>query len=211
LTGAAVTLKISIGGLAITGVFEGSLASIRFLIANRLVQFLITSYVEVLRNIPSLTQLLVIYFGLAYIGIRLNSLMAAIIIGLGLIGAAVQADVFRAGLQAGPQGQHEAALAIGLTPLRTFTLIIVPQAWRNSLPPLGSYAIGLVKDTSLAAIAAPEIMFNARTIVSQTFATSTVYALASLIYLAITVGLGCLVTRLEFRTQNDLTLLLELL
>ncbi len=94
-------------------------------------------------------------------------------------------------------------MAIGLSPLQAFRLVVLPQAWRISLPPLGNYAIGLVKDTSLvAAIAAPEIMFNARQIVNETFETTLVYGSAALIYLVITLALSRLLA--VRRTQGGL-------
>jgi ABC-type amino acid transport system permease subunit len=108
-----------------------------------------------------------------------------------MIGGAVVFDIFRAGFQSVPKGQSEAAAAIGLRPLATFRLVILPQGLRLALPPLGNYAVGLVKDTSLvAAIAAPEVMFNARQIVNETFATAWVYGAAALLYLALTFIVG---------------------
>lgn len=197
LTGACVTLQVSAGALAVAVCLGLLLASLGVLRPARSVRIIIAAYVEIFRNIPSLTHLFLIYFGLAYLGLRLTSLTAAVL-GLGLIGGAVLADVFRAGLQAVPAGQWEAALAIGLSPFKAFRLVILPQAWRISLPPLGNYAIGLVKDTSLvAAIAAPEIMFNARQIVNETFETALVYGSAALIYLVITFGLSWLLAVVE--------------
>jgi polar amino acid transport system permease protein len=199
LTGAYVTIGVALGALAVAITLGLLLASLRFLYPTQAVHVAIATYVEFFRNIPSLTHLFIIYFGLAYLGLRLTSLTAAIL-GLGLIGGAVLADVFRAGFQAVSAGQREAAMAIGLSPLQAFRLVVLPQAWRISLPPLGNYAIGLVKDTSLvAAIAAPEIMFNARQIVNETFETTLVYGSAALIYLVITLALSRLLAVLERR------------
>lgn len=199
LTGAVVTLEVSVGALVVAIALGLGLASIRFMYPTRVLQGAIAAYVELFRNIPSLTHLFIIYFGLAYLGLRLTSLTAAVI-GLGLIGGAVLTDVFRAGFQAVQPGQREAAMAVGLSPLQGFCLVILPQAWRISLPPLGNYAIGLVKDTSLvAAIAAPEIMFNARQIVNETFETTLVYGSAAAIYVVITFGLSRVVGHLERR------------
>lgn len=199
LTGAVTTLEVTAGALMLAFVLGAALAATQYLVRSPAIHFAIGAYTEIFRNVPSLTYLFIVYFGLAYVGIRLSSLMAAIL-GLGLIGGAVLTDVFRAGLQAIARGQHEAALALGLSRFQAFRLVIVPQARRICLPPLGNYAIGLVKDTSLvAAIAAPEIMFNARQIVNESFQAALVYGLAALIYLAITCSLGHVVKILERR------------
>lgn len=197
LAGCLVTLEVSAGALAVAVIWGGLLASVRFLKPSRLLDVTVSAYVEIFRNIPTLTHLFIIYFGLAYFGITLPSLAAAIL-GLGLIGGAVMTDVFRAGFQAVPKGQTEAALAAGLPPLLAFRLVVFPQALRIILPPMGNYAVGLVKDTSLvAAISAPEIMFNARQIVNVSFETGLVYGIAALIYLVLTFGLTTVFTLLE--------------
>lgn len=202
LRGAIVTVEVSVGALIVAIILGMVLATARFLFPRPAVLFPVGVYVEFFRNIPSLTHLFLLYFGLAYLGLRLPSLAAAIL-GLGLIGGAVLADVFRAGFQAIPQGQREAAAAVGLTPLQAFYFIVLPQGLRISLPSLGNYAIALVKDTSLvAAIAAPEIMFNARQIVNETFQTSLVYGSAAVLYLIMTFSLGRFVDHLERRVAH---------
>lgn len=199
LAGCLVTLEVSAGALVFAVIWGAFLASVRFLKPNRLLDVVISAYVEIFRNIPTLTHLFIIYFGLAYFGITLSSLTAAIL-GLGLIGGAVMTDVCRAGFQAVPKGQTEAALAAGLPPFLAFRLVVFPQALRIILPPMGNYAVGLVKDTSLvAAISAPEIMFNARQIVNVSFETGLVYGIAALIYLVLTVGLTAMFAFLEKR------------
>jgi polar amino acid transport system permease protein len=190
LSGAIVTIEVSLGALALAMAIGLTLATIDNLARARATAFVIRVYVEALRNVPSLTFLFLLYFGLAALGLRLSSLTAAIA-GLGMIGGAVVFDIFRAGFQSVPKGQSEAAAAIGLKPLAAFRLVILPQGLRLALPPLGNYAVGLVKDTSLvAAIAAPEVMFNARQIVNETFATAWVYGAAALLYLALTFIVG---------------------
>src|SRR4029453_15316168 len=93
-----------------------------------------------------------------------------------------------------------AALAVGMTPGMTFREIILPQTWRVTLPPIGNYAIQLVKDTSLvAAIAAPEIMFTARNLVVNTFETTLLYGFAAALYLIICIPLSRVIRRVEKR------------
>lgn len=190
LSGAIVTVEVSAGALAVALALGLVLATIEHLTSNRIAVLAIRIYVEALRNIPSLTFLFLLYFGLAATGVRLSSMTAAVV-GLGLIGSAVVTDIYLAGFRSVSKGQSEAAAAIGLRPLIAFRLVILPQGLRLSLPPLGNYAVGLVKDTSLvAAIAAPEVMFNARQIVNETFATAAVYSAAALFYLALTFVVG---------------------
>lgn len=196
---AGVTIEVAAGAFAVAVLFGLLLASVRYFVVSRIVRIPIAIYVEIFRNVPSLTHLFIIFFGLAYLGIRLNSLTAAII-GLGLIGAAVLTDIFRAGFEAVHIGQREAALAVGMTPRLAFREIILPQTWRVTLPPIGNYAVQLVKDTSLvAAIAAPEIMFTARNLVVNTFETTLVYGIAAALYLVICIPLSRAIRRLERR------------
>ena len=199
LRGAITTIQVAAGALVVAILIGLSLAVARVLYRSRVLNAAIATYIEIFRNVPSLTHLFIIYFGLASVGVRLSSLTAAIL-GLGLIGGAILTEIFRAGLEAPHLGQREAALAVGMSPFMMFRHILLPQASRVALPPLGNYAIGLVKDTSLvAAIAAPEIMFNARELVNITFQTTIVYGLAAAIYLCITLSLGHLIRRLERR------------
>lgn len=196
---AGVTIQVAAGAFLLATMLGLALATIRFFLPSRIVRFLIATYIEIFRNIPSLTHLFIIFFGLAYAGITLGSLAAAII-GLGLIGAAVLADVFRAGFEAVHAGQREAGLAVGMTPAMVFRTVVLPQTWRVTLPPLGNYAIQVVKDTSLvAAIAAPEIMFTARNLVVNTFETALVYGIAAALYLVICIPLSRALRRLERR------------
>jgi His/Glu/Gln/Arg/opine family amino acid ABC transporter permease subunit len=199
MLGAVTTIAIACGAFVLATLLGFALASARYLWPSRLLNGAIQVFVEIYRNVPSLTHLFILYFGLAYLGIRLSSIAAAII-GLGLIGAAGLSEVYRAAFQAVPAGQREAALSMGLRPLPSFRLIVLPQAWRLVLPPLGNYAVQLIKDTSLvAAIAAPEIMFTARNLVVNTFQTTLVYLLATLIYLALCLPLVRFLRSLERR------------
>src|SRR5262245_2010339 len=106
------------------------------------------AYIEFFRGTPALVQLFVIYFGLPDIGIEPSPLQAAII-GLGLNGAAYLAEIYRAGIESIHQGQMEAALSLGLTPLRAMRYIVLPQALRTMLPPITNFAIVLLKDTAI--------------------------------------------------------------
>jgi polar amino acid transport system permease protein len=199
LTGATVTITVTLASLAIAATLGFLLALVREFSGLRLLNFAIDAYVEYLRNIPALSHLFILYFGLASIGFAITSIPAAII-GLGLVGSAVTCDIYRSGFSALGKGQSEAALAVGMTPMQVIWLILSPQAFRVALPPLGNYALQLLKDTSVvSAIAAPEIMFYARSMVTSTFQTTLIYSSAALIYLAMSLPLAWGVARLEKR------------
>lgn len=196
LLGAVTTVTITLVSLVIAIVLGLALALVqRARIAW--LNWIITAYIEVFRNTPVLTQLFIIYFGLPYLGYKIPSFLAAII-GLGLNGSAVLAEVFRSGIAAIHTGQREASLSVGMTPWMAMRYIILPQTWRITLPPTGNYAIALFKDTAVvSAIAAPEIMFYARNLVTSTFDTAFIYLLVALIYFALAFPMARLVDRLE--------------
>jgi His/Glu/Gln/Arg/opine family amino acid ABC transporter permease subunit len=197
---AGITIVVSVGALFVALTLGLCLASLRHFFVSPVIRRPVQAYVELFRNIPSLTHLFILFYGLAYLGLRLGSITAAIC-GLGLIGAASLCEVFRAGFESIHHGQREAALAVGMSPFMAFREIILPQTWRVTLPPIGNYAVQLVKDTSLvAAIAAPEIMFTARNLVVNTFETTMVYTLAAALYLALCLPLSRAVRYLEART-----------
>ena len=196
LLGAGTTIGITVASLVVAIVLGLTLSLIRIM-GVRPLNWIINTYVEVFRNTPVLAQIFIIYFSLPYLGINIDPFPAAVI-GLGLNGGAVLSEVFRAGLNAIHHGQREAALAVGMTPWMNLRHIILPQTWRITLPPLGNYAIALLKDTAVvSAIAAPEIMFWARNLVTSTFETTFVYILAALLYFCLSFPLARLVEHFE--------------
>jgi His/Glu/Gln/Arg/opine family amino acid ABC transporter permease subunit len=201
LRGAIMTVQITAGALVIAIVLGLIMAVIKTS-RVRVVRFLVDAYIEIFRGIPALTLLFILYFGLAYAGLQIKSAPAAIL-GLGLVGCATLTEVFRSGFEALHHGQREAALAVGMTPIMAMRNIILPQAVRITLPPIGNYAIGLLKDTAIvSAIAAPEIMFYARNLVTSTFDTTTIYVLAAILYFCLSFPLARIVSRLEERRRS---------
>jgi len=201
LLGAVTTAEITAGAFILA-----TLIGLSFAVAQRLhfrpLRIAIAIYVDVFRAVPVLTQLFIIYFGLTEIGIRLDPLPSAIV-GFGINGGAYLTEVFRAGLESIHQGQMEAAQMLGMTRLTALRIVILPQAVRVVLPPLGNFAIGLLKDTALAsAVAAPELMFRARTLVDKTFLATQIFVTAAAIYLAMSLPLGYLTRRAEARLSR---------
>jgi len=201
LRAAIVTLEITAGGFMLA-VLIGLVFALLQALRLRPLQVLIAVYVDVFRAVPVLTQLFIIYFGLTEIGIRLDPLPSAIV-GFGINGGAYLTEVFRAGIQSIHQGQMEAAQMLGMTRLSALRIVILPQAMRVVLPPLGNFVIGLLKDTALAsAVAAPELMFQARTLVDKTFLATQIFVAAAVIYLAMSLPLGYLTRRAEARVAR---------
>ena len=158
------------------------------------------SWIELIRGTPALTQLFILYFGLADFGLQMPPLVAAIV-GLGINGSAYLAEIFRSGIQAVGHGQTEAALSLGMSPYWTARDVVLPQAARMMVPPFVNYGVQLLKDTSLiSSIAAPEIMFHARNLVMETYESMTIYLLVAAIYLTISIPLSRLASYLQTRT-----------
>jgi len=164
-----------------------------------LVRWLVTAYVEVFRNTPLLIQIFFIYFGLPLVFMRLPS-FASGLLALTLYGAAYNCEVFRAGLEAVPHGQHEAARSTGLTAWQEARYVIVPQALRISFPALGNNLVSLVKNSSLVSvIGMVELMFVANDISFNNFRSFEVYGAAVVYYMVIVLGLSRLLSVMERR------------
>jgi polar amino acid transport system permease protein len=154
-------------------------------------------YVTIIRNLPILVLVLFSYFALPQMGVRLGKI-ESFVATLAVYSGAYLAEVFRAGLIAIPVGLNEAGLAIGLTPMQIRASIIIPLMFRNALPSLGSTMISLFKDTSLAAaIAVPELTFEARKINVETFRVVETWLVASGLYVATCSVLAALLRAVE--------------
>lgn len=165
------------------------------------IRWLMVAFVEVGRGTPALVILFLIYFALPDLlpALSLDSFTAAVL-GLGLQGGAVLSEIFRAGIDAVDRGQREAGISLGLTPGQTMIDVLAPQAIRVVLPPVGNYAIGLLKDTSIASIiAAPDLMLRAKDLASSSFLPMQVYVLVAVFYFAMSYPMSLIVGRLELK------------
>ncbi|VFR17107.1 FIG00984945: hypothetical protein [plant metagenome] len=199
LDGAWIAAQIALGAALLAFVLGLALALLDVFVPLRALRLAIAAFIEWMRNVPALAHLFILYFGLASVGIRFSPITAAVL-GLGLVGAAVLCEVFSAGMRALHIGQREAALAVGLTPMQTLRHILLPQMLKLTLPAVTNYVAQLIKDTSIAsAIAAPEIMFWARNLVTSTFQTPLIYASAIVLYAMIVLPVSWLLGRLERR------------
>jgi His/Glu/Gln/Arg/opine family amino acid ABC transporter permease subunit len=165
------------------------------------IRWAMVAFVEVGRGTPALVILFLIYFALPDLlpALSLDSFTAAVL-GLGLQGGAVLSEIFRAGIDAIDRGQREAGISLGLTPSQAMVDVIAPQAIRVVLPPVGNYAIGLLKDTSIASIiAAPDLMLRAKDLASSSFLPMQVYVLVAVFYFAMSYPMSLLVGQLELK------------
>jgi len=155
-------------------------------------------YVEVFRGTPVLLQLYVLYFGLAPL-IALDAFTAAVV-GLGLNYAAYEAELYRAGLEAVPAGQTEAALALGMSRRQALAHIVLPQALRVALPGIANDFIALLKDTSLVSVITVVELTKQMTITAVYLQSWLLPGLLCAgLYLALSWPLGRLARRLERR------------
>jgi polar amino acid transport system permease protein len=171
---------------------------------NRAVHVVAVGVVELGRGMPALVMLQLVYFGLPQAHLRLGSFAAAVA-SLSYVGAAYMSEIVRAGLEAVPGGQREAARAVGMSPRDEFRFVVLPQALRIATPPLLNFAIVLFQVTSLAfVIAVPELLSKAYELGSATFRQLEYLTLAGLIYALIVVPAAMAVRALERRMARSL-------
>ena len=151
----------------------------------RLIRWAVTVYVNVFRATPLLIQLIYIYYALPIFGIRLSPFTAGLV-GLSLHYIPFIAEVYRSGIQAIPQGQRDAAQALGLSRWLINRKVIFPQAFRIVIPSLGNFFVSLVKDTSLLSVlTVTELVFSGELIAARTYDYFTEYTLVFVFYLVL--------------------------
>lgn len=145
----------------------------------------VSGYLQLMRATPLLIQLIYIYYALPFIGIRLSPFIAAYL-GLTLNVAAYLAEVYRSGIEAVPQGQRDAAAALGMRPSVIMARVVLPQAVRIVIPALGNYMVSLFKDTSLAAvITVQELLFSGQIFAARTYDYFTIYTMVFVLYFVV--------------------------
>src|SRR3990172_3296261 len=155
-------------------------------------------YLEVFRGSPLLVQMLFIYFGAAYLGLRGVETFIAALVALTLYEGALISEIFRAGIEAVPRGQREAARSIGLSRLQIERYVILPQTVTIVLPPLVGQYIGLVKDTALAtAIGYFELVPEGQAIIDPIRMPIQVFIVIGAIYFVICYPMSLVARRLE--------------
>lgn len=143
------------------------------------------AFVEFIRGTPLLLQLFYIYYVFPFFGLRLDPIVAGVI-GLGINTGAYLSEVFRSGIDAVDKGQWEAADALGMPTSLTLRHVVLPQAFRIVIPPVGNYFISLFKDTALVStISVSELLFSGQLLAAQTFRYIEIYSIIFVIYLAV--------------------------
>ncbi len=176
----------------------GILTGLGRLSRNRAVNLLASTYVEVIRGIPLLVQLFYIYYALGKI-IQVPPTVSAVV-AITVCYGAYMGEVVRAGIMSIPQGQTEAARSLGFNDAQTMWYVVLPQALRTILPPVGNEFIAMLKDTSLVSIIAVADLFRrAREYAAQTFDYFETYTVVALLYLLITLILSKGVSLMEGR------------
>ena len=198
LPAAGMTAAMTVAAFLLAALLGGLVAALR-LSASLMLRRLALSYVEIVRGIPVLTILFLIYFGLPNAGITLDAFTAGTI-GLAISSSAYLSEVLRTGLDALHKGQREAALAIGMRPGQMYRSIILPQVLRVTLPAILSTLIVLLKDSSLCAlITVNELMLTGRALSTEYFLPLNIFVLIGAIYFAIAWPLSLLSRHFERR------------
>ncbi|EXJ10606.1 MULTISPECIES: ABC transporter permease [Nitrincola] len=208
LAGTWITLKLAFTSLFF-GLILGLLGAAAKLSPIRILRWIATTYTTLIRGIPELLLVLIIYFGTTEILLRMFdkyieiSAFAAGVTALSIAFGAYATEVFRSALQEIPKGQRESAMAIGMTRWQTFSRILLPQLWRVALPGLGNLFLVLLKDTALVSvIGLDDLMRQAYVAAGFTKLPFTFYLMAALIYLLLTIISMQVIRLLEKRANR---------
>ncbi|MFJ6538403.1 amino acid ABC transporter permease [Paenarthrobacter sp. NPDC091711] len=202
-SGIGMTLLITTASLAIGAVLALPLVAARRSTITPL-RVTATIYIDVVRAIPPITWLFLIYFGLPQYALRLDSVSASIL-GFSVIASAYMAETYRAGLLSIPRGQWEAATALGMRFLPATRHIITPQAFKVTLPAVAAYAIALLKDSALAStIGVHEITYQAGLVSKSSHQGLLAFSIAGLLYIALSVPLALAARRVDRTLRQKL-------
>jgi glutamine transport system permease protein len=203
LAGAAVTIQItalSVGFGLLIGMFVG-MARLAKLFPVRAAAAV---YVDFIRGTPLLVQIFLIYFALPIVlGTRIDPFVAAIT-ACSINSGAYVAEIFRAGIQSIDKGQMEAGRSLGMTWPQTMRHIILPQAFKRVIPPLGNEFIAMLKDSSLVSVIGfEELTRRGQLIIARTYGSFEIWLTVAFIYLLMTFTISRLVDYLERRYKTD--------
>lgn len=201
VSGIEITLLLSVTSIAGAGVL-GLIAALARLSHVRIISMIAGGYIEFLRNTPLMVQLVWIYYCMPIIlGVNLPRIPAAIL-GLSVGESANIAEIIRAGIQAIPFGQIEAAQAAGFSHIRLMRHVVLPQALRIMIPPFMNSFVSLMKATALVAIiAVPDLMFSAQRMAADTFRPIEFLTTAAILYFIITYPIVLVVRAVERRLR----------
>jgi polar amino acid transport system permease protein len=200
LLGAVWTIAITVAS-ALLSFFGGIFFAVIALYAPRIVRLPFRAFEWLFMGTPLLLQLFLIYFGLVQIGIDLPAFVAGVI-GLGLHFAVYNSELIQSSILAVDKGQMEAARTLGLSRGQALRKVVIPQAVRDVIPPIGNNMIALLKDSALVSvIGVSELTLSAQLAIGRTYRPFEFYVLAALVYYIINLGMEAVLRRIEARVQ----------
>ncbi|WP_031515567.1 amino acid ABC transporter permease [Desulfofalx alkaliphila] len=220
IVGAGISLLITIVGITIGSVL-GLISALARLSNRKFPRLLGTAYVDFFRGTPLLVQIMLVYFGIPRLIIILNeqwaamsgsqvagsftwNIWVAVIITISLNSGAYIAEIFRGGIQSIEKGQMEAARSLGMTQAQAMRLVILPQAFKRIIPPMGNEFVILLKDSSLFSIIGfAELARVTQLEVARTYATFELWMTCAMIYLIMTITFSRLSDKLEERLKES--------
>lgn len=199
LIGAGVTIEITAFSVAV-GFIIGLFVGIARICRIKILRLLAAVYADCIRGTPLLVQIFLIYFALPMItGQRVEPFIAAVA-ACGINSGAYVSEIFRAGIQSIDVGQMEAGRSLGLTWWQTMRYIILSQAFKNILPPLGNEFIAMLKDSSLVSVIGfEELTRRGQLIIAQTYGSFEIWMTVAILYLIMTLAISRFVAWLEKR------------
>ena len=203
LLGAGVTIKITAISVGL-GFLLGLVVSVCRMSGIKLLNAVCVCYVNIIRGTPILVQIFLIYFALPrVIGHQIDPFLAAVA-ACSINSGAYVSEIFRAGIQSVDKGQMEAGRSLGLSWMQTMIYIIIPQAFKHVIPPLGNEFISMTKETSqVSVIGFEELTRRGQLIISKTYGSLEIWVAVAVIYLIMTLGIARLVNYLERRFATD--------
>lgn len=203
LAGAGVTIEITAIAVGLGFIF-GLITSVCRLSGVKILQVIAVCYVNIIRGTPMLVQIFLIYFALPMvIGERINPFVAAVA-ACSINSGAYVSEIFRAGIQSVDKGQMEAGRSLGLSWMQTMRYVILPQAFKHIIPPLGNEFISMTKETSLVSVIGfEELTRRGQLIIAKTYGSFEIWLTVAAIYLVMTLTIARLVSYLERRFATD--------
>lgn len=203
LAGAGVTIEITAIAVGLGFIF-GLITSVCRLSGVKILQVIAVCYVNIIRGTPMLVQIFLIYFALPMvIGQRINPFVAAVA-ACSINSGAYVSEIFRAGIQSVDKGQMEAGRSLGLSWMQTMRYVIMPQAFKHVIPPLGNEFISMTKETSLVSVIGfEELTRRGQLIIAKTYGSFEIWLTVAAIYLVMTLTIARLVSYLERRFATD--------
>lgn len=203
LAGAGVTIEITAIAVGLGFIF-GLITSVCRLSGVKILQIIAVCYVNIIRGTPMLVQIFLIYFALPMvIGERINPFVAAVA-ACSINSGAYVSEIFRAGIQSVDKGQMEAGRSLGLSWMQTMRYVILPQAFKHVIPPLGNEFISMTKETSLVSVIGfEELTRRGQLIIAKTYGSFEIWLTVAAIYLVMTLTIARLVSYLERRFATD--------